>query len=153
MSLDAFFSPSTSEHPVSDGIKEWIMKIALGSPLMPMLELYRTMSEADCRGDMKAFTMPTLIVHGHGDVFAPPACTGARTHALIGGSTLLMYQGASHGLFFTHHDRLNADIAAFVTANDRSEKDRINEGTFCDPRKIQQVGQWTALWHGERAAG
>src|ERR1700727_2443093 len=106
MSLDAFFSPSTSEHPVSDGIKEWIMKIALGSPLMPMLELYRTMSEADCRGDMKAFTMPTLIVHGHGDVFAPPACTGARTHALIGGSTLLMYQGASQGLFFTPHCRL-----------------------------------------------
>jgi pimeloyl-ACP methyl ester carboxylesterase len=124
MSLDAFFSPSTSEHPVSDGIKEWMMRIALGSPLIPMLELFRTMSETDCRSDMKAFTMPTLIVHGDRDVFAPPACTGARTHALIDGSRLLMYRGASHGLFFTHHDRLNADIAAFMAASDSRESSR-----------------------------
>jgi pimeloyl-ACP methyl ester carboxylesterase len=79
MSLDAFFSPSSSEHPVSDGIREWMMRIALGSPLMPMLELFRAMSETDCRGDLKAFTMPTLISHGDCDVFAPPACTSART--------------------------------------------------------------------------
>jgi len=139
MSLDAFFSPSTSEHPVSDGIKEWMMRIALGSPLMPMLELFRTMSETDCRDDMKAFTTPTLIIHGDRDVFAPPACTGGRTHALISGSKLLMYRGASHGLFFTHHGRLNADIVAFMTARDGSERG-LNEGTFCEPCEIQQVG-------------
>jgi non-heme chloroperoxidase len=124
MSLDAFFCPSTSEHPVSEGVKESMMRIALGSPLMPMLELFRTMSATDCRNDMQAFTIPTLIIHGDCDVFAPPACTGARTHALISGSKLLMYRGASHGLFFTHHGRLNADIAAFMTTIDGTERDR-----------------------------
>jgi non-heme chloroperoxidase len=135
MSLDAFFSPSTSEHPVSDGIKEWMMRIALGSPLMPMLELFRTMSQADCRDDMKAFTIPTLIIHGDRGVFAPPASTGERTHALIGGSQLLMYRGASHGLFFTHHGRLNADIVAFMIEGDGSERG-LNEGAFCEPCEI-----------------
>jgi len=120
MSLDAFFSPSTLEHPVSEGIKEWMMKIALGSPLMPMLELFRAMNEADCREDMKAFTMPTLIIHGDGDVFAPLACTGMRTQSLIGGSRLSVYRGGSHGLFFTHQDRLNSDIASFITAGEGS---------------------------------
>jgi pimeloyl-ACP methyl ester carboxylesterase len=129
-SLDAFFSPTTSEHPVSDGIKEWMMRIALGSPLMPMLELFRTMSETDCRDDMKAFKMPTLIIHGDRDVFAPPGGTAARTHALIGGSELVMYRGASHGLFFTHQDRLNADIAAFMIADNSIERDRIDESAF-----------------------
>jgi non-heme chloroperoxidase len=145
LSLDAFFSPATSEHPVSEGVREWMMRIALGSPLMPMLELFRVMNETDCRDDMKAFTMPTLVVHGDCDVFAPAAHTGARTHALIGGSRLLMYRGASHGLFFTHHNRLNTDIAAFLTESD-------NENSLCEPCEIQQVGKRPALRHGSRAA-
>ena len=139
LSLDAFFSPTTSEHPVSDGIKEWVMRIALASPLMPMLELFRAMSEVDCRDDMRAFTMPTLIIHGDRDVFAPPGCTGWRTHALISGSKLVMYRGASHGLFYTHHVRLNADIVAFMTASDGRGRG-IDEGTFREPCEIQQVG-------------
>jgi non-heme chloroperoxidase len=117
-SLDAFFSPGTAEHAVTDGIKEWMMTIALGSPLLPMLELNRTMSETDFRNDMKSFSMPTLIVQGDSDVFAPPACTGMRTHNMIPGSRLLIYAGASHGLFFTHRARLNADIAKFIAAGD-----------------------------------
>lgn len=117
-SLDAFFSPGTAEHAVSQGIKEWMLTVALASPLMPMLELFRTMSETDFRDDMKAFTMPTLIIQGDSDVFAPPVCTGMRTHNMISGSRLLIYAGASHGLFFTHHARLNADIATFLAAGD-----------------------------------
>jgi non-heme chloroperoxidase len=102
---------------------------------MPMLELFRTMSQADCRDDMKAFTIPTLIIHGDRGVFAPPASTGERTHALIGGSQLLMYRGASHGLFFTHHGRLNADILAFMIEGDGSERG-LNEGAFWEPCEI-----------------
>jgi non-heme chloroperoxidase len=112
-SLDAFFSPSTAENPVSEGLKQWAGNLALQSPLMAMLEVYRTSSETDFREDMKAFTMPTLIIHGDADVFVPAPATGLRTHRLISGSTFISYPGASHGILFTHHDRLNQDIVEF----------------------------------------
>jgi non-heme chloroperoxidase len=100
-----------------------------------MLELFRTMSETDCRDDMKAFTMPTLIIHGDRDVFAPSATTGRRIHAPIGGSKLLMHRGASHGWFFTHRGRLNADIVAFMIEGDGGVRG-LDEGTFCEPCEI-----------------
>jgi non-heme chloroperoxidase len=113
-SLDAFFAPETAETPVSDEIKDWAISVCLRSSLMPMLAIYRAGSETDFRPDMAAFTMPTLILHGDKDPFAPPAITALRTHRLIPGSELVLYEGASHGLFFTHQERLNRDLASFL---------------------------------------
>jgi pimeloyl-ACP methyl ester carboxylesterase len=39
---------------------------------------------------------------------------GRPTAALIPKAELKVYEGAAHGLFLTHKDRLNEDIAAFV---------------------------------------
>jgi pimeloyl-ACP methyl ester carboxylesterase len=113
-SLDAFFSPTTAEQPISEALREWIVTSALRSPLMPMLEYFRTSSETDFLPDMRSFTMPTLIVHGELDVFAPPAATGLRTHHMIRGSEFIGYAGASHGLLFSHSDRFNRDVANFI---------------------------------------
>jgi non-heme chloroperoxidase len=33
----------------------------------------------------------------------------------VRGAKLVVYEGAPHGLFVTHIDRLNADLAAFAT--------------------------------------
>jgi non-heme chloroperoxidase len=116
-SIDAFFSPSTAENPVSEGLKDWLIDIALQNSLMAMLELYRITSETDFREDMKAFTMPTQIIHGDADVFLPAPVTGMRTHQLIPGSKFTTCPGASHGILFTHRDRINHDIAAFIESN------------------------------------
>ncbi len=112
--LNNFFNPNSSECPVSDGIRTRILNLALRSPLMPMLEIFRTSSTTDFREDMKAFTMPTLIVHGDADVFVPVHNSGARTHKMISSSELRIYRGASHGLLYTHQHRLNGDIAQFL---------------------------------------
>jgi pimeloyl-ACP methyl ester carboxylesterase len=55
-----------------------------------------------------------LVVHGDEDVSAPLSLTGQRTAALIPNATLEIYQGAPHGLFITHMDRLNDDLLAFI---------------------------------------
>jgi non-heme chloroperoxidase len=112
-SLDGFFAPATADTPVSDSTKDWIMGVALRSSLMPMLEVYKSSNEADFRKDLKLFDMPTFIIHGEADVFAPAAATAQRVHQAISGSRLELYPGASHGLFFTHQDRLNRDIVEF----------------------------------------
>jgi non-heme chloroperoxidase len=113
-SIDVFLSPSTAENPVSEATQEWLIDLALQSPLMPMLEISRTSSETDFREDMKAFTMPTLILHGDADMFAPASSTGLRTHKLISSSQFVSYSGASHGILLTHCDRLNQDVAEFI---------------------------------------
>jgi pimeloyl-ACP methyl ester carboxylesterase len=54
---------------------------------------------------------------GHGydfDTFAAVASTAARTARAIPGSQCVVYEGASHGLFFTYRDRLHGDILAFI---------------------------------------
>jgi non-heme chloroperoxidase len=112
-SLDEFFAPATAETPVSDSTKDWIMGVALRSSLMPMLEVYKSSNEADFRKDLKSFDMPTLIIHGEADVFAPALATAERVHQAIPESKLEIYPGASHGLFFTHQERLNRDIVEF----------------------------------------
>jgi pimeloyl-ACP methyl ester carboxylesterase len=71
-------------------------------------------SESDFRPDMAAFTMPTLIVHGAADQVVPIAPTGAAAHRLIPHSQFLVYEGAPHALTFTHKDRYNADLLAFL---------------------------------------
>jgi non-heme chloroperoxidase len=116
-SLDGFFNDVAAENPISEGIREWIVNYAIQNPLMTVLQYMQMGSEADSRADMRSFTMPTLIVHGDSDVFAPVAATGLRTHKLIAQSEILLYPGASHGLVFTHRDRLNRDIAQFLKQN------------------------------------
>jgi pimeloyl-ACP methyl ester carboxylesterase len=45
---------------------------------------------------------------------APLALTGQRVAKLIPGSELRVYEGAPHGLFVTHLERVNADLLRFV---------------------------------------
>ena len=63
---------------------------------------------------MKACTVPTLVSHGDADATVPADITGRAAAAAIAGSTLLIYPGAPHGLFFTEKDRLCADLMAFI---------------------------------------
>ena len=44
----------------------------------------------------------------------PLDLTGRPTAALIPGARLAVYEGAPHGLFLTHMQRLNADLLAFA---------------------------------------
>jgi non-heme chloroperoxidase len=64
----------------------------------------RALVEEDFRGEMRRIGVPTLIVQGDRDRSAPIELTGR----------LLVYEGAPHGLMFTHIDRLHADILKFV---------------------------------------
>jgi pimeloyl-ACP methyl ester carboxylesterase len=63
---------------------------------------------------LPGITAPTLIIHGDRDVSAPIDMTGRPTAALIPNAQFKIYEGAPHGLFLTHKDRLNADLLSFI---------------------------------------
>jgi len=92
---------------------EWGLSIARQASVPALVKCLRAFSETDFRADMRAFTMPTLIVYGTGDV-PSMAKNAARTAALIAGSRVASYEGAPHGLFLTDPARFNRDLLEFI---------------------------------------
>ncbi len=98
---------------ISDEMKQWIMQLILEPSPKANIECFRSFWLADFRPDMRSFTVPTLIIHGANDQNAPVSC-GRRTAQAIQGSQFKLYEGAAHGLYLTHKDRLNGDLLAFI---------------------------------------
>jgi pimeloyl-ACP methyl ester carboxylesterase len=93
---------------------EWGVNVIMQSSLKALVDCVRVAFETDLRADLPKIALPTLIVHGDKDVSAPLDQTGRRTAQMIPGSRLIVYDGAPHGLMFTHMQRLNADLLAFM---------------------------------------
>ncbi|WP_419728456.1 alpha/beta fold hydrolase [Lichenicola sp.] len=101
---------------VSSELLQWTGTLALqGSPLAT-IDCVRLFSETDFRADMRAFDKPTLVIHGTSDTTVPSEASGQRSVAAIPGSRFIEYDGAPHGLFYTEHARVTADLLAFIGA-------------------------------------
>ena len=104
-----FFVPETSPEMV-----QWAVGMCLQASLKALIDWHQAGTRTDFRPELKAITIPTLIVHGDADVSEPIEQRGRRTAQLIPRSQFKIYEGAPHGLMFTHADRLNADLLAFL---------------------------------------
>ncbi|MGO9452130.1 MAG: alpha/beta fold hydrolase [Candidatus Binataceae bacterium] len=93
---------------------EWVFAMSAQCPIKVAIDCNHAVTETDFRGELPKITVPTLIIQGDKDVSAPLEFTGRRTAELIPGSHLKVYEGAAHGLMFTHIDRLNGDLLEFV---------------------------------------
>ncbi len=71
-------------------------------------------SATDFREDLKRFDLPTLILHGSDDQLVPVDTCARAAHAMIPGSTLIVYEGGPHGITDTHKDRVNQDLLDFL---------------------------------------
>ena len=109
-----FFGAGLLNFNVTAEILQWSLMMAmLGSPKATQ-DCVRAFSETDFRGDMAAFRVPTLVIHGDGDATVPVDKSGRVAARMIPGAELLEYPSAPHGLFFTEKDRLNQDLLAFI---------------------------------------
>ncbi|MDO0925240.1 alpha/beta hydrolase [Streptomyces sp. TG1A-8] len=106
--------PDPQGLPISGQLAGWLINLCLDTSPRAGTEVYRTLFTTDQRAETAAVTVPTLVIHGTADLGAPYALCGPRTAELIPDSRLLTYEGAAHGLFATHAERLNADLLAFV---------------------------------------
>ncbi len=76
----------------------------------------KAFSETDQTEDLKAITVPTLVLHGEDDQVVPIAASALKAVKLLRNGTLKTYPGFSHGMLTVNADVLNADLLAFVTA-------------------------------------
>jgi pimeloyl-ACP methyl ester carboxylesterase len=93
---------------------QWMIRLILEPSPKAILELSRAAIETDFRPEMSACTVPTLVIHGEKDQQALLDLCGRRTAQAIEGSQFKVYEGAAHGLFLTHRDRLTNDLLNFI---------------------------------------
>jgi non-heme chloroperoxidase len=65
-------------------------------------------------GDLKAITVPTLVMQGDDDQVVPYKNASVLQAKLLKHGTLKIYPGFPHGMMTTNADVINADILAFV---------------------------------------
>jgi len=74
----------------------------------------KAFSETDFTDDLKAMTVPTLLMHGDDDQIVPYKDASVLAAKLIPNAELKIYPGYPHGMLTTHADVLNQDLLAFV---------------------------------------
>ena len=104
----------------SEAMLDWISDLMLRCSMKALVECNRALTSTDFRAELAKLAtesaIPTLIVHGDRDVSAPLAITGRKTAALLPHATVKIYEGAPHGLFLTHAERLNKDLLEFAAS-------------------------------------
>jgi pimeloyl-ACP methyl ester carboxylesterase len=76
----------------------------------------------DFRNDLKKIDVPTLVVHGDADRILPLAATAKRTQEFVKGSKLVVVEGGPHGLTWTHAEKVNRELLAFLGQGKTAQK-------------------------------
>jgi non-heme chloroperoxidase len=74
----------------------------------------KAFSETDQTEDLKAITLPTLLMHGDDDQIVPIADSALKAVNLLKNGSLKVYTGYPHGMLTTQADVINPDLLAFV---------------------------------------
>lgn len=98
----------------SDETLEWARKVAMEASFKATLACANAFATTDFRGDLPAFKVPTLIVHGTEDKTVPIDTSGRPAAKGISGAKIIEYKGAAHGIFVTEKERLTSDLLAFL---------------------------------------
>src|SRR5689334_19412039 len=91
----------------------WWRQGMMGSALAHY-EGIKAFSETDQTDDVKAITVPTLLLHGDDDQVVPYKDASVVQAKLLKNGTLKIYPGCPHGMITTHADVINTEILAFI---------------------------------------
>jgi non-heme chloroperoxidase len=94
-------------------IQNWCRQGMMGSALAHY-EGIKAFSETDQTDDLKAITVPTLVLQGDDDQVVPYKDASLLQAKLLKHGPLKVYPGYPHGLMTTHADAINTDILAFI---------------------------------------
>lgn len=118
---DAFFDQFTTQFFSVDGVlkvseqsRREAVALCLQSDPTAALSCMEAFATTDFRDDLPNFTVPTLVLHGDGDGIVPYEGSGARTHAAITHSRLVVLDDAPHGCNASNADAFNAALVEFL---------------------------------------
>lgn len=76
----------------------------------------KAFSETDQTEDLKAISVPVLVLQGDDDQVVPYEDAAVLQHKLLQNSEMKIYEGYPHGMLTVHADVINPDILAFIKA-------------------------------------
>ncbi len=109
-----FYGVGMVSHPVSDEVLHWSFMTAAQACAKATLDDVTAFAYTDFRQEMKALTIPFLVIHGSSDKTVPVETAGRQAVKLLPHATYLEYDGEPHGLNMTVPDKLNADLLNFL---------------------------------------
>ena len=109
-----FFGVNVIKHPVSAPLLDYYRSLAAVAAPQATKACLVSFGYTDFRPDVEAVRVPTLIIHGDADKTVPMKNSSDRTAKMIPDAEYLVYEGAPHGLFYTHREALNKDLISFV---------------------------------------
>jgi non-heme chloroperoxidase len=99
---------------VSEGlIRNW-WRQGMAGGAKAQYDCITAFSETDFTEDLKAVSLPVLLLHGEDDQVVPIDASARLAVKLLPHGTLKTYPDLSHGLFATHPELVNADLLAFI---------------------------------------
>ncbi|MEZ6874846.1 alpha/beta fold hydrolase [Enterobacter sp. KBR-315C3_2022] len=109
-----FYGFNRSGADVSQGtITNWWRQGMMGSA-KAHYEGIKAFSETDQTEDLKALTVPVLVMQGDDDQVVPYKNAALLQNKLIKNNELKIYEGFPHGMHTSHADVINKDILAFI---------------------------------------
>ena len=94
-------------------VQNWWRQGMMGS-IKAHYEGIKAFSETDQTEDLKAITVPVLVLHGEDDQVVPIGASALKSAKLLQNGTLKTYPGYPHGMPTTQAEAINADILDFI---------------------------------------
>ncbi|PVM88375.1 alpha/beta hydrolase [Caulobacter radicis] len=111
---EAFFGLDQDGAARSEGWRMAFWRQGMSGGLHAQYACIEQFWATDFREEMKAISLPVLVIHGDADHIVPLETTSRRAAEILPNATLKIYEGASHGFPVTHQAQLNADLAQFA---------------------------------------
>ncbi len=109
-----FFVAGERSDLVSEPSRLYHREIAEFASPKGTLDCIAAFSYTDFREDLAKIDVPTLVIHGDSDAIVPFEASGKRSHETIAGSSLVLVEGAPHGLNATHAEEFNRALLDFL---------------------------------------
>lgn len=94
-------------------VDNWVRQGLTGSALA-QYEGIKAFSETDQTADLKAITVPVLVLQGDDDQVVPYTEAAIKQGELLNDATVKIYPGLSHGMLTVNASTVNPDILAFI---------------------------------------
>ncbi len=109
-----FYGFNRPGKPVIEGVRQNWWRQGMMGGIKAHYDCIKAFSETDQTADLKAISVPTLILQGDDDQIVPYKQAAVLQAELVRGSKLKIYPGLPHGMLTTDGDVINPDLLSFI---------------------------------------
>ncbi|MEQ1953965.1 alpha/beta hydrolase [Mesorhizobium sp. CN2-181] len=99
--------------PIPGVVQNWWRQAMMGSA-KAHYDGIKAFSETDFTDDLKAITVPTLVMHGDDDQIVPIAGSALLSAKMLRNAAVKVYEKFPHGMCTTHAQVVNPDLLDFI---------------------------------------